>query len=134
MNTNKITETGNNNIGMDMRKVFLRKVKAMLEKEKNEIITRVENNAKNGEIDAAGDELDRIQANIIALAASQLASRDKDKIAKINGALKRISDQTFGVCGECSEDIDEKRLLINPSFVLCTGCAEIRELKAKKGI
>lgn len=114
-----------------MRKVFLNKIKIMLEKERSEIFERAKQNS-NIHIDVEGDDTDIIQGRIIALAAAQLIARDKEKLAKIENAFKKISDGSFGSCVDCGENISEKRLLINPGFSTCIGCSEILELKAKR--
>lgn len=114
-----------------MRKVFLNKIKIILEKERNDILMRTKQNS-NIEIDADGDETDIIQGKIIALAAAQLAARDKEKLIKIDNAFKKIGDGSFGVCIECGEDVGEKRLLANPAAHTCISCAEILELTAKR--
>lgn len=135
---NNLQSTNENNLaesnGETMKKGFLKKVKTMLESQKNEIEQRIEHNMKHGEIDEGGaEETDLVQARILALAARQLADRDKNKLLRIGGAIKRIEEDRYGSCGKCEEPIDERRLLIDPSFFLCSGCAELLELKAKKG-
>jgi DnaK suppressor protein len=52
---------------------------------------------------------------------------------KIDNALKKIADGSFGNCEECGEEIAEKRLLINPGFITCIGCAEKLELMKRRG-
>jgi DnaK suppressor protein len=114
-----------------MRKPFLTKVKKILEDQRNSIVEKVKLNS-NIDIDIDGDETDEIQGKIIALANAQLIARDKDKMAKIELALKKISDGSFGYCEECGEEIAEKRLLVNPGFITCIGCAERLEIINKR--
>lgn len=116
-----------------MKKALLNKIKKLLIEEKEDIKARIEINAANDLIDHTGDDVDAIQAKIISLTASQLALRDKSHIAKIDNALKKIAQGSFGCCEECGEDIAEKRLLINPGFITCIGCAEKLELMKKRG-
>lgn len=111
--------------------MMISKMKHILEEERNTIIARNKQNISI-DIDEDGDQVDAIQAAILALAVSQLAARDKEKLHKIEHAMKKISDGTFGVCEECGEDISEKRLLINPGFHTCIGCAEHLEMLEKK--
>ena len=117
--------------GKIMKKIFLNKIKTILEKEREEILLRVQQHS-NVSIDIEGDETDEIQGKILALATSQLLVRDKNKLSKIDNAFKRMKEGTFGQCLECGEDIGEKRLLINPGFTTCVGCAEHTELLAKR--
>lgn len=45
----------------------------------------------------------------------------------INGALRRIEEDRFGLCRDCGDAIDEKRLKIQPFVELCYDCAEFTE-------
>lgn len=115
-----------------MKKTFIQTITKMLEEQRQEITTKI-NNSNHIDIDIDGDETDEIQAKILALATAKLAIRDREKLVKINNALKKISDGTFGSCEECGEEIAEKRLLFNPGFITCIGCAEHLELISKRG-
>lgn len=114
-----------------MRKQFLSKIKDILELQRNEIIEKIKTHV-DIDIDLDGDETDEIQGNILALTNSQLISRNKDKIIKIEKALYKISSGKFGYCYECGEEISEKRLLVNPEFITCIVCAEKLEIMNKR--
>lgn len=114
---------------MTYGKVFLKKMKEILLAQKKEITL---SNYQPRDIDTDGDETDSIQANMIIELGNQLNTRNSSKLLKINGALKRIDDQTYGICEECEEQIPEKRLLANPYFLSCVMCAEEREAEAKR--
>jgi RNA polymerase-binding protein DksA len=45
-------------------------------------------------------------------------------VQKIDAALLRIKEGTYGTCGRCGEPIDKKRLEAVPYATLCIGCAE----------
>jgi DnaK suppressor protein len=45
------------------------------------------------------------------------------EIQKIGEALKRIAEGTYGVCAECGDDIDPKRLKALPTATRCISCA-----------
>ncbi|MEP3246342.1 MAG: TraR/DksA family transcriptional regulator [Sneathiella sp.] len=47
-----------------------------------------------------------------------------DEIQAIEAALKRIETQTYGICTQCGDDIDEKRLTILPYASRCIQCAK----------
>jgi len=55
-------------------------------------------------------------------------------IKKINDALMRLEDGTFGVCEECNGEISEKRLMARPTATLCIECKENEEAKENTGI
>ncbi|HAZ08083.1 MAG TPA: hypothetical protein DCZ01_06080 [Elusimicrobia bacterium] len=53
-----------------------------------------------------------------------LASNDREVLNKIESALKRISDQSFGLCIECSKLIATARLKAIPYVETCLKCQE----------
>jgi DnaK suppressor protein len=46
------------------------------------------------------------------------------EIAQIELALKRIADGHYGVCIQCGDDIDPKRLKALPTAAKCIKCAK----------
>jgi DnaK suppressor protein len=50
------------------------------------------------------------------------AEIDATKLQLVNQALKRIAAGTYGICLECDEEIDEKRLEAVPFALHCIEC------------
>ena len=50
---------------------------------------------------------------------------------QLRSALQRIQNGTFGVCEECGEDIDPKRIALCPSYATCIGCQKKLEAQFK---
>ncbi len=46
------------------------------------------------------------------------------KLKNINEALKRIADNTYGVCQECGKEISHKKLSIIPETKTCKSCGK----------
>ena len=114
-----------------MDKKFLEEVNKILLAEKDILTNKP---SLDGSIDGTGDDVDEIQGKILALVQSKLSEREQDRLRKIDMALKRIEEDCFGVCGECSEDIDPKRLMFNPAFITCIACSEkLERLKKQHG-
>jgi DnaK suppressor protein len=118
---------------MKSRKVFLVKMQKVLEAERQEILARLALTAEHKNIDFDGDETDIIQARILALATAEIATRNKANLHKLETALRKISDGSFGVCDECEEEIAEKRLMTNAALTTCISCAEEIEMRQKMG-
>ena len=57
----------------------------------------------------------------------RLRDRERKLIKKIDAALGRIDDGTFGLCEECGKHIREKRLKARPVATLCIVCKEAQE-------
>jgi DnaK suppressor protein len=53
-----------------------------------------------------------------------LADRERDKLTKVDDALKRIEAGTYGICESCEEVIDKDRLAAMPFTKLCLSCQE----------
>ena len=83
-----------------------------------------ENSAKSDLTDRASDEIDR---------TFELRTRDRERklINKIDAALKRIEDGTYGYCDETGEPISLKRLQARPVATLSLEAQENHE-KAEK--
>tara|TARA_Y100001934_G_scaffold48479_1_gene58936 strand:- start:230 stop:574 length:345 start_codon:yes stop_codon:yes gene_type:complete len=50
--------------------------------------------------------------------------RRKDEMQRINAALLRIDDGDYGYCLTCGEDIEKKRIELDPAIPTCIGCAK----------
>lgn len=46
----------------------------------------------------------------------------ESSLRDINSALKRMEDNTYGVCKYCNEEIGEKRMLARPVASTCVAC------------
>jgi len=60
-----------------------------------------------------------------------LASNEQATLYKIDEALKRIDEKTFGVCSECSKQITKIRLKAMPFSEYCVPCQEMEEQQKK---
>lgn len=112
-----------------MKKEFIEKIKEILISERDLILSKFR---QNDDIDFDGDETDEVQANLIAGINSKISSLDGEKLTKIENAILKINNGSFGECEDCGEEISEKRLLANPGFVNCISCAEYSELENKR--
>lgn len=63
---------------------------------------------------------DAIQVQQLAL---EMKRRREDRILRVQSALSRIEQGTYGLCGRCREPIDQARLEALPEVVLCVYCA-----------
>lgn len=60
----------------------------------------------------------------IALALIEMKA---DTLNRIDVALRRISDNTYGVCVDCGGEIAERRMRALPVAVRCKDCEDARE-------
>jgi RNA polymerase-binding transcription factor DksA len=48
----------------------------------------------------------------------------ENELKNIEGALKKTSENTYGICSVCGEKINPKRLEVMPEATLCVKCSE----------
>ena len=66
--------------------------------------------------------------------ALELRTRDRERklISKIDEALGRIEDGSYGKCEECGQDIGIERLRARPVTTLCIDCKSLQEAQERK--
>jgi DnaK suppressor protein len=62
-----------------------------------------------------------------AFTLSRLGETQRREIQQIDAALQRIDAGEYGVCRDCGQEIDPRRLTALPYALLCTECAARRE-------
>ena len=107
-------------------------LKAMLEHRRAELTRDVHDRIRevriDGGIDRNGlDEAEAAEVGVqddIGLALIQLKAETLDKI---DSALRRIEDGTYGDCFSCGREISEARLRALPFALRCKECEQARE-------
>jgi DnaK suppressor protein len=61
----------------------------------------------------------------------RLREREEKLLKKIDLALSRVDEGTFGICEDCGESIEIKRLVARPVTTLCIDCKSRQEEKEK---
>ena len=86
--------------------------------------TRKELSEESGPLPDALDQASR-ESNL----AFELRLRDREQklLKKIDKALKKIEEGTYGICEICGAEIDEKRLMARPEATLCIDCKRAQE-------
>jgi DnaK suppressor protein len=81
--------------------------------------------------DQPPDPLDRAVTEFDTSFAFRLREREGNLIRKIEDALSRLEDGTFGICEECGEEISQGRLQARPITTLCIKCKDKQEAYEK---
>jgi DnaK suppressor protein len=79
------------------------------------------------------DPTDRAAAESDRSFLLRIRDRERKLIVKIQEALQRIEDGTFGICDTCGEEIGEKRLEARPVTTQCIDCKTEAEKKERTG-
>ena len=111
-----------------MTKTELNRFRTTLESQRAEL----ENGSGNREalaINSSPEDLDRIQhAGDRDLAMSHL-ERSSRRVREVRAALSRMDKGTFGICVDCKERINVKRLAAVPWASFCIVCQEAADLE-----
>lgn len=57
----------------------------------------------------------------------RIRDRERKLIAKMQEAIRRIDEGTFGICDDCGGAISEKRLMARPVTTQCIDCKTKQE-------
>jgi DnaK suppressor protein len=78
------------------------------------------------------DPLDRAMTE--ANTSIELRTRDRERklISKIQKAIQKTEDGSYGICEECGDEITESRLMVRPETTLCISCKEEQEIEEKQ--
>jgi DnaK suppressor protein len=64
----------------------------------------------------------------------RIRDRERKLIAKMQEAIQKIDEGTYGICENCDEEISEKRLIARPVTSLCIKCkTEQEKIEKLKG-
>jgi DnaK suppressor protein len=105
----------------------------LLSQRLDELLTET-NKTTNGMTDFGDqppDPLDRAVTEFDTSFAFRLREREGNLIRKIEDALSRLEDGTFGICEECGEEISRGRLQARPITTLCIKCKDKQEVDEK---
>jgi DnaK suppressor protein len=59
-----------------------------------------------------------------------LSDNDRNMVKEIDSTLDKIANESYGICEECEEPINEKRLEASPVARYCITCKRMIEEKA----
>jgi DnaK suppressor protein len=115
-------------------------LRELLEDRRREILEQVRHTIRHvrahhgrGSFDEVRDSAESSDALVqedLDLALLQLKS---ETLEKIENALVRLDERTYGYCFECGEEIARQRLASLPFALRCTRCEEGRETAARAG-
>jgi DnaK suppressor protein len=77
------------------------------------------------------DEIDQASAEYNQSFVFRLRDREKFYLSKVERALQKIREGTFGTCEACEEPINRKRLEARPVTTLCIRCKEEQEMEER---
>ena len=112
------------------KKKDLKRFRDLLIEKKEEILKnakRTLNEDMTLDQDDLPDEMDLASSEYLQSFTFRLRGREKAFLDKIQKALEKIDNGTFGTCDDCGEKISIKRLEARPETTLCIRCKEDQE-------
>jgi DnaK suppressor protein len=109
-------------------------LKKILEERRREILSEVQGRMRDVREEGAGstvqgvlDSVESSEADIQDEIEFALIQMKSETLNKIEEALRRLEEGTYGYCFECGDEVSEKRLRALPFAVRCKDCEEARE-------
>ena len=114
-------------------------LKQILEERRREILSQVQGKMRDvraegaaGESKGVLDAAEASEADIQDDIEFALIQMKSETLHKIEEALTRLEEGTFGYCFECGDEISERRLRALPFAVRCKDCEEAREIAERR--
>lgn len=110
-----------------LRKLLIQKREEIIREAKNEI-----KKFKSGEnrqlVETVMDDGDLSVVDMAEDISLKQLSTHRETLIKIDTALRKLDEGTYGICEECGEDISEERLKIMPFAIYCRDDQEKKEI------
>ena len=110
-------------------------LKAMLEEEKRRIQRHLDDISDTSVADletASGDSVDIAALEINQNSLLKIGKRELNHLKKIDAALAKFEDGTYGECENCGEQIAVARLMARPVAQLCIDCKTAQESEERR--
>jgi DnaK suppressor protein len=114
-------------------------LKRILEDRRKEILGQVQEKMRDvraegalGEGQGVLDAAETSEADIQDDIEFALIQMKSETLHKIEEALARLDEGTYGYCFECGDEVSERRLRALPFAVRCKDCEEAREVAAQR--
>ena len=119
-----------------MKKKDLDRFKVILTEEKAKILKHLADLSQTSEVDMetsmSGDSADIASVEMNQASNYKIGKRETTLLKKIDKALGKIEEKTYGQCESCGEDIAIARLEARPVAELCIDCKTEQESEERR--
>src|SRR5438874_1396779 len=115
-----------------MNQTDLNKYRAMLEAKMADLAHGLRNR-EDIAIEKTPDAIDEVQHASERELAIRNLDRESNLLRNVRLALRRIDDESFGICMHCEEEISPKRLAAVPWAPFCIQCQEQADRNQEQG-
>lgn len=119
---------------MPLKKKDLKRFRDILLEKRGELLRKAQRTLTEDmslDSDDLPDEMDLASSEYLQSFTFRLRGREKTFLKKIDLAINKLDQGTFGICEDCGEDITVKRLEARPETTLCIRCKEDQEKHEK---
>jgi DnaK suppressor protein len=120
----------------DSRSQRYEELRTILEDRRREIQSEVQSRMKDVRADTGQtgvvDDVETSESDIQDEIEFALIQMKAETLHRINEALERLEEGSYGRCFECGEEIEPRRLRALPFAVRCKDCEEAREVAAQR--
>jgi DnaK suppressor protein len=105
-------------------------LRQMLEDRRRELMSDVQGRIRDVRAEGDREVLDQGESSEVDIQEDiefALIQMKSETLNKINEAIRRLEEDTYGNCFECGEEIAEPRLRALPFALRCKDCEEARE-------
>lgn len=113
-----------------LRKVLVQKREDILKESKKEIKKQVSGENRQF-VETVLDDGDLAVVDVSEDINLKQLTAHRQMLIKIDTALAKIREGSYGICEECGSDIEEGRLKVMPFAICCRDCQEIIEARDK---
>ena len=133
----KLSEKSEQEKNAVLRRVLINHREAIVKEAKAEISKYIKGE-KRQLVETALDDGDWSVIDLSEDISLKQLSTHRENLLKIDEALRKLKEGTYGKCEDCGEEISEKRLKVMPFAIYCIDCKEKREqleeLEKKQGL
>ncbi len=118
-----------------MAPLLLERFKTRLEGSKHRLLAgSITTKTEDASFDADDlpDEMDAAASEHSHSLVLRLRDREKSLLVKIESALERLTNGSFGTCDRCGQEIPLSRLEARPVTTLCLDCKEEEEMEQRR--
>lgn len=119
---------------MTLKKKDLQRFTTLLKEEKARILNQLDKTKKADltlSAEDLPDEVDLASSELNQSMSLRIRDRERELVLRIEEALTKIEEGTFGQCEMCEEAIELKRLEAQPMAEMCIRCKEEEEIQRK---
>ena len=121
----------------ELRRTLIRKREEIIKEAKAEISKYIKGETRQL-VDTALNDGDWSVVDLSEDISLRQLGIHKETLQRIDEALRKLNEGTYGTCEDCGEEISEERLKILPFAIYCIDCQEKREqleeMERRKGI